>query len=274
MPVKKRRFPYPYKALLAVSSDADATSPWEFVRIHRFLNTLAPAIPYYGDCVGLDIGDSFFFKNISNNGSSVYDACYRYKSEDAWADELNGTSPRIRTSTLLNFLSNSSILARLSEPISAFMKGSGKEKARIKDPKMLEIRSLEDWFSKMVPTSSKNTFAAGGSTYYTEVTGTGRSLLLDTALPTGPEKMVTIIWSGWLGGDFKLRLSLTTRPLALILAYRTNHQREESQDRLETCRVHWPIGLTTPDRRASSFIGHTYRASRLPTENHLVKIRC
>src|SRR5215467_704328 len=87
MPAIQRRFPYPYKALLAVSSDADAMSPWEFTRIHRFLNTRL----------------------------SVYDACYRYENEDAWADELNVTSLRIRTSMLLNFLSNSSILSRLSE---------------------------------------------------------------------------------------------------------------------------------------------------------------
>ena len=91
-----RRFPYPYKALLAISSDIDATSPWEFTRIHRFLNTRAPDIPHYGDGVGLDIGDSFFFKNISNNGVSVYDACYRYKNEDAWADELGGEKARAR----------------------------------------------------------------------------------------------------------------------------------------------------------------------------------
>jgi hypothetical protein len=62
MPVLQRRFPYPYKALLAISSDTDATSPWEFIGIHRFLNTLTPAIPYYGDGVGLDMGDSFFSK--------------------------------------------------------------------------------------------------------------------------------------------------------------------------------------------------------------------
>jgi hypothetical protein len=94
--VTKRRLPYPYKALLAICSDADATSPWEFVRIHRFLNTRTPALPYYGDGVGLDIGDSFFFKNISNNGLSVYDACYRYHNEDAWADEFGGEGARIK----------------------------------------------------------------------------------------------------------------------------------------------------------------------------------
>jgi hypothetical protein len=95
MQARQRRFPYPYKAMLAISSDVDATSPWEFMRIHRFLNTRAPSIAHYGDGVGLDIGDSFFFKNISNNGLSVYDACYRYKNEDAWADEFAGDEARI-----------------------------------------------------------------------------------------------------------------------------------------------------------------------------------
>ena len=96
MPVTQRRFPYPYKALLAISSDADATSPWEFIRIHRFLNTLTLAIPHYGDGIGLDIGDSFFFKNMTNkNGLGVYNSCYRYANETAWADECGGEEARV-----------------------------------------------------------------------------------------------------------------------------------------------------------------------------------
>ena len=89
-----RRFPYPYRAMLAVCSDVDATAPWEFLRIHRFLNTLTPRLPYYGDGLGLDIGDSFFFKNISNNGLNVYDPCYRYRDENAWTREC-GLRPRL-----------------------------------------------------------------------------------------------------------------------------------------------------------------------------------
>ena len=96
MPMTQRRFPYPYKALLAVSSDVDATSPWEFIRIHRFLNTVTPAIPCYGDGVGLDMGDSFFFKNMSNkNGLAVFNSCYRYNNEAAWADEFGGEEARV-----------------------------------------------------------------------------------------------------------------------------------------------------------------------------------
>lgn len=95
MPITQRRFPYPYKALLAICSDIDAMHPWQFITAHKFLNTLTRAIPHYGDGVGLDIGDSFFFKNISNKGISVYDACYRYKNEDLWANEFAGEAARL-----------------------------------------------------------------------------------------------------------------------------------------------------------------------------------
>jgi hypothetical protein len=95
MPVTQRRFPYPYKALLAVCSDIDSMHPWQFVRVHKFLNTLTRAIPHYGNGVGLDVGDSFYFKNMSNKGLSVYDACYRYKNEDLWADEFVGEVARV-----------------------------------------------------------------------------------------------------------------------------------------------------------------------------------
>lgn len=94
--LRQRRFPYPYKALLAIAADVDSTSPWKFLRIHRFLNTLTPAIPHYGDGVGLDIGNSFFFKNISNYALSVYDTAYRYHSEDVWADEFRSKIARTK----------------------------------------------------------------------------------------------------------------------------------------------------------------------------------
>jgi len=98
MLVRQRRFPYPYKALLAISADVDSTSPWKFIRIHRFLNTLTPAIPHYGEGVGLDVSNSFFFKNVSNNALSVYDAGYRYSSEDVWAHEFRSKIARVKDS--------------------------------------------------------------------------------------------------------------------------------------------------------------------------------
>jgi len=95
MPITHRRFPYPYKALLAICSDIDSMHPWQFMTVHKFLNTLTRAIPHYGEGVGLDIGDRFYFKNMSNKGVSVYDACYRCRGEeDAWVDELGGKNAR------------------------------------------------------------------------------------------------------------------------------------------------------------------------------------
>ncbi len=51
-----RRFPFPYDAMLAISSDIDLTTLEEFEAYHRFLNTkeVTPA----GPGLGLDIGDS------------------------------------------------------------------------------------------------------------------------------------------------------------------------------------------------------------------------
>ena len=95
MPIIYRRFPYFYKALLAICSDIDSMHLWQFMTVHKFLNTLTRAIPHYGEGVGLDIGDRFYFKNMSNKGVSVYDACYRCRGEeDAWVDELGGKNAR------------------------------------------------------------------------------------------------------------------------------------------------------------------------------------
>jgi hypothetical protein len=58
--VTLRKFPYPFRAALAISSDIDATaSTDEFLAIQRFLNTTGPTP--MGDGVGLEIGNSFFF---------------------------------------------------------------------------------------------------------------------------------------------------------------------------------------------------------------------
>ncbi|WP_290589181.1 hypothetical protein [Alicyclobacillus sp.] len=59
-----RKFPYPYKAMLAISSDADHETLRKFNLIHEFLNTTAPTP--FGKGLGLDISDSFFLYNGSN----------------------------------------------------------------------------------------------------------------------------------------------------------------------------------------------------------------
>lgn len=53
-----RKFPYPYRAMLAITSDIDDTTPEEFAEYHRFLNTEEDTP--YGRGVGLDIADSLF----------------------------------------------------------------------------------------------------------------------------------------------------------------------------------------------------------------------
>jgi hypothetical protein len=55
-----RRFPYPYRAALAICSDIDDTrTTEEFLEIQRFLNTTQ--MTSMGRGVGLEIGNSFYF---------------------------------------------------------------------------------------------------------------------------------------------------------------------------------------------------------------------
>ncbi|PWI57045.1 hypothetical protein [Sulfoacidibacillus thermotolerans] len=76
--VTERKFPWPYKAMLAIESDADHTDLRKFNIIHEFLNTKDETI--LGRGLGLDISDSFFLYNGSNepqeidyNGATVKD---------------------------------------------------------------------------------------------------------------------------------------------------------------------------------------------------------
>lgn len=57
--VTLRKFPYPYRAMLAIASDADGMTLRKFMLIHRYLNT-DEETPL-GRGLGMDIGDSFFF---------------------------------------------------------------------------------------------------------------------------------------------------------------------------------------------------------------------
>jgi hypothetical protein len=58
--VSLRRFPYPYKAAVAICSDIDGTkTTGEFLEIQRFLNTKHATS--MGQGVGLEIGNSFYF---------------------------------------------------------------------------------------------------------------------------------------------------------------------------------------------------------------------
>ena len=64
-PIRLRRIPYPYKAMLAICSDLDGTSDrrvyWEW-EIMRFLNTTE--MSSMGRGVGLEVGNSIHFRAI------------------------------------------------------------------------------------------------------------------------------------------------------------------------------------------------------------------
>jgi len=58
--IRLRRFPYPYRAALAICSDIDETrTTAEFLEIQQFLNT--KDVTSMGEGVGLEIGNSFYF---------------------------------------------------------------------------------------------------------------------------------------------------------------------------------------------------------------------
>lgn len=66
-----RKFPYPYGAMLAISSDIDDTTPEEFSEYHRFLNTKEDTPN--GPGLGLDVGDSFWMY-MGNNQPNKTDS--------------------------------------------------------------------------------------------------------------------------------------------------------------------------------------------------------
>lgn len=59
-----RKFPYPYDAMLAISSDADSETLRKFNLIHEFINTTQ--MTPLGKGLGLDFADSFFMYNGDN----------------------------------------------------------------------------------------------------------------------------------------------------------------------------------------------------------------
>src|SRR3989304_2925427 len=66
--VSIRKFPYPYKAAVAIASDIDSTNTVEeFINIHEFLNT--KKMTNMGEGVGLEIADSFFMFHPKNHFS-------------------------------------------------------------------------------------------------------------------------------------------------------------------------------------------------------------
>lgn len=63
--VPLRKFPYPYDAMLAISSDIDNTTVEKFETYHQFLNTLEQTS--HGPGLGLDIGDSAWLYVVNDS---------------------------------------------------------------------------------------------------------------------------------------------------------------------------------------------------------------
>ncbi len=71
MNINIRKFPYPYKCALAISSDIDnASSVESFVQFMDFLNSEKQTM--YGSGLGLEVGNSFWFFNGSNSPQLSY----------------------------------------------------------------------------------------------------------------------------------------------------------------------------------------------------------
>jgi len=79
--VSLRKFPYPYKSMLALASDTDGMTLNKFILIHRYLNTGNMTPPERG--LGLDIADSCFFFI----GTDRSDACD--SSGTRWQDQMS-----------------------------------------------------------------------------------------------------------------------------------------------------------------------------------------
>jgi len=77
-----RKFPFPFRNMLAVLSDTDLSSKAEFEGMHRFMNTEADCGPL-GRGVGLDVGDTFWMGTVGRDDdgsppSEDDERCWRY----------------------------------------------------------------------------------------------------------------------------------------------------------------------------------------------------
>ena len=68
--ISLRRYPYPFRAALALSNDAEFLTPRAFWDLHRFLNT-TDSTPL-GPGLGLQIGDSAFMYSVAPERSFSY----------------------------------------------------------------------------------------------------------------------------------------------------------------------------------------------------------
>lgn len=78
-----RKFPYPYDAMFAISSDADNETLRKFDLVHEFINTRQKTpFGYYG--VGLPFADSVFMYNASNLSSPVDQGHTPHSEQMSW----------------------------------------------------------------------------------------------------------------------------------------------------------------------------------------------
>lgn len=79
--VSPRKFPFPYVAMLAISSDTDGMTPRKFTILHNFLNTHKRTPLGWG--LGLDIADStYFFIGTDRSGACDVDGT-------TWQDQMS-----------------------------------------------------------------------------------------------------------------------------------------------------------------------------------------
>lgn len=92
-----RKFPYPYQAMLAISSDADSETLRKFNLVHEFINTTQ--MTPLGRGLGLDFADSFFMYN-GNDEPGYVDI-----DHEPMSDELSyfkGVSDKPYAASVLN----------------------------------------------------------------------------------------------------------------------------------------------------------------------------
>lgn len=84
-----RKFPFPYNAMVAISSDIDYATLGEFEEYHLFLNTLEQTP--HGPGLGLDIGDSAWLFNGNDSKQSIDKEGHGVESSMTYFEGLDST---------------------------------------------------------------------------------------------------------------------------------------------------------------------------------------
>lgn len=97
-----RKFPYPFRNMLSILSDADECSKAEFEGMHKFMNTLADC-GNLGHGVGLDIGDTFFMGTVGadDDRSHPVESDHNY-----WRYWWNDTKREIYAEEMIRYINS------------------------------------------------------------------------------------------------------------------------------------------------------------------------